>query len=211
MPTALAQKMGADELVCVDLEGVGITRPNRTGLPTTLIKSYWELGDILHFDPDTARRNMELGYYDTRRAMGYLRGCAYAVSCDARSCQDAAAFAWQFGQQQKSVREKYPVTLTADLGPASGQPQGRGAGPAGSRRRGCGRGPHTVLYHGRHWGKAFLEKCEKDRIESFAPLFEGSGRADAGRPPGRVIAQHVLTGTGVSCADGPGAAGGDRK
>ena len=30
MPTALAQKMGAEELVCVDLEGVGITRPNRT-------------------------------------------------------------------------------------------------------------------------------------------------------------------------------------
>ena len=41
-----------------------------------MIRSYWELGDILHFDPDTARRNMELGYYDTRRAMGYLRGCA---------------------------------------------------------------------------------------------------------------------------------------
>lgn len=73
MPTALAQKMGAEELVCVDLEGVGITLPNRTGLPTTMIRSYWELGDILHFDPDTARRNMELGYYDTRRAMGYLR------------------------------------------------------------------------------------------------------------------------------------------
>ena len=56
MPTALAQKMGAEELVCVDLEGVGITLPNRTGLPTTMIRSYWELGDILHFDPDTARR-----------------------------------------------------------------------------------------------------------------------------------------------------------
>ena len=41
MPTALAQKMGAEELVCVDLEGVGITRPNRTGLPTTLIRSCW--------------------------------------------------------------------------------------------------------------------------------------------------------------------------
>ena len=44
MPTALAQKMGAEELVCVDLEGVGITLPNRTGLPTTMIRSYWELG-----------------------------------------------------------------------------------------------------------------------------------------------------------------------
>ena len=107
MPTALAQKMGAEELVCVDLEGVGITLPNRTGLPTTMIRSYWELGDILHFDPDTARRNMELGYYDTRRAMGYLRGCAYAVSTSAESCEDAAAFAWKFQQVQKAVREKY--------------------------------------------------------------------------------------------------------
>ena len=114
MPTGLAKRMGADELVCVDLEGVGITRPNLTGLPTVMVRSYWELGDILHFDPDTARRNIELGYYDTRRAMGYLRGCAYAVSCDAQSCADAAAFHAKFERVQKAVREKYPVTLTAE-------------------------------------------------------------------------------------------------
>ena len=47
MPTALAQKMGAEELVCVDLEGVGITLPNRTGLPTTMIRSYWETSSTL--------------------------------------------------------------------------------------------------------------------------------------------------------------------
>ena len=57
---------------------MGITLPNRTGLPTTMIRSYWELGDILHFDPDTAKRNMELGYYDTLRAFGRIRGCASA-------------------------------------------------------------------------------------------------------------------------------------
>mgnify|MGYP000028967601 CR=1 FL=1 len=112
MPTGLAKTMGAEELVCVDLEGVGITRPNLTGLPTTMIRSYWELGDILHFDPDTAKRNMELGYYDTRRAMGYLRGCAYAVSCDAQSCEDAAAFAQKFSQLQRlGVHEHLGLTV----------------------------------------------------------------------------------------------------
>ena len=75
MPTALAQKMGAEELVCVDLEGVGITRPNRTGLPTTLIRSYWELGDILHFEPATARRNIELA---TTIHCGPSGGCGAA-------------------------------------------------------------------------------------------------------------------------------------
>jgi len=60
MPTGLAKRMGAEELVCVALEGVGIPRPNLTGLPTIMVRSYWELGDILHFDPDTARRNIDM-------------------------------------------------------------------------------------------------------------------------------------------------------
>lgn len=176
MPTALAQKMGADELLCVDLEGVGITRPNRTGLPTTLVKSYWELGDILHFDPDTARRNIELGYYDTRRAMGYLRGCAYAVSCDAQSCQDAAAFAWQFGQLQKFVREKYPVTLTADAALRLANLKDAHLAPLEAAAEDAGVDP-TVYYTTETLSKAFLEKCDRERLEVFAPLFEGTASA----------------------------------
>ena len=176
MPTALAQKMGADELLCVDLEGVGITRPNRTGLPTTLIKSYWELGDILHFDPDTARRNMELGYYDTRRAMGYLRGCAYAVSCEAQSCQDAAAFFWQFGQLQKFVREKYPVTLTADAALLLANLKDAQLAPLEAAAEDAGVDP-TVYHTTETLGKAFLAKCDRERLERFAPLFEGSASA----------------------------------
>ena len=176
MPTALAQKMGADELLCVDLEGVGITRPNRTGLPTTLVKSYWELGDILHFDPDTARRNIELGYYDTRRAMGYLRGCAYAVSCDAQSCQDAAVFAWQFGQLQKFVREKYPVTLTADAALRLANLKDATLAPLEAAAEDAGVDP-TVYYTTETLSKAFLEKCDRERLEVFAPLFEGTASA----------------------------------
>ncbi len=176
MPTALAQKMGAEELVCVDLEGVGITRPNRTGLPTTMIRSYWELGDILHFDPDTARRNIELGYYDTRRAMGYLRGCAYAVSTSAESCEDAAAFAWKFQQVQKAVREENPETLTADAAQQPAPPKATKLTPQDAAAEDAGVDP-TVFYTTRTLAEAFLEKCDRERIESFAPLFEGSGNA----------------------------------
>ena len=176
LASALAQKMGAEELVCVDLEGVGITLPNRTGLPTTMIRSYWELGDILHFDPDTARRNMELGYYDTRRAMGYLRGCAYAVSTSAESCEDAAAFAWKFQQVQKAVREKYPVTLTADAALLLANMKDAQLAPLEAAAEDAGVDP-TVFYTTRTLAEAFLEKCDRERIESFAPLFEGSGNA----------------------------------
>ena len=181
MPTGLAKTMGADELVCVDLEGVGITRPNRTGLPTTMIKSYWELGDILHFDPDTARRNIELGYYDTLRAFGKLRGCAYAVASDAESSADAARFRAKFDALQQAVKAKYPVTLTADAALLLANMQDKELAPLEAAAEDAGVDP-TQYYTTASLGEAFLAACDKTRIESFAPLFAGNGNAaDAAR------------------------------
>ena len=176
MPTALAQKMGAEELVCVDLEGVGITLPNRTGLPTTMVRSYWELGDILHFDPDTARRNIELGYYDTLRAFGRLRGCAYAVAKNEQTAQDAAAFRQRFDVVQKAVKAKYPVTLTADLALKLANMQDAELAPLEAAAEDVGVDP-TRYYTVETLAKAFLETCDRTRIEGFEPLFEGSGNA----------------------------------
>ena len=176
MPTALAQKMGAEELVCVDLEGVGITLPNRTGLPTTMVRSYWELGDILHFDPDTARRNIELGYYDTLRAFGRLRGCAYAVAKNEQTAQDAAAFRQRFDAVQKAVKAKYPVTLTADLALKLANMQDAELAPLEAAAEDVGVDP-TRYYTLETLAKAFLETCDRTRIEGFEPLFEGSGNA----------------------------------
>ena len=176
MPTALAQKMGAEELVCVDLEGVGITLPNRTGLPTTMVRSYWELGDILHFDPDTARRNIELGYYDTLRAFGRLRGCAYAVAKTEQTAQDAAAFRQRFDAVQKAVKAKYPVTLTADLALKLANMQDAELAPLEAAAEDVGVDP-TRYYTVETLAKAFLETCDRTRIEGLEPLFEGSGNA----------------------------------
>ena len=172
MPTGLAKTMGAEELVCVDLEGVGITRPNLTGLPTTMIRSYWELGDILHFDPDTAKRNMELGYYDTLRAFGRIRGCAYAVDSSA----DAEAFRAAFDAVQKEVREKYPVTLTADAALLLARMKDAQLAPLEAAAEDAGVDP-TRFYTTRTLAQAFLAACDKDRMESFAPLFTGSSTA----------------------------------
>lgn len=90
MPFRLAQRMGAEELVCVDIDGLGLTRPNLTRLPTTVIESHWDLGELLRFDPAAARRNMELGYYDALRAFGRVRGTAYALRLEDE--QDGALF-----------------------------------------------------------------------------------------------------------------------
>ncbi len=92
MPFGLAKRMGAEQLLCVNVDGIGITRPNFSGLPTTVIESHWDLGDILRFQPQVARRNMELGYYDTLRQFGRVRGTAYALRADARFEPELAAF-----------------------------------------------------------------------------------------------------------------------
>ena len=176
MPTGLAKRMGAYELVCVDLEGVCITRPNLTGLPTVMVRSYWELGDILHFDPDTAKRNIELGYYDTLRAFGRLRGCAYAIAKSGASDADAAAFRKRFDAVQKAVKAKYPVTLTADLALRLANMKDAETAPLEAAAEDVGVDP-AHYYTVEQLGRAFLEQCDRSRIESFAPLFDGSGNA----------------------------------
>ena len=159
MPTGLAKTMGAEELVCVDLEGVGITRPNLTGLPTTMIRSYWELG-----------------YYDTLRAFGRIRGCAYAVDSGADSSADAEAFRAAFDAVQKEVREKYPVTLTADAALLLARMKDAQLAPLEAAAEDAGVDP-THFYTTRTLAEAFLAACDKERMESFAPLFTGSSTA----------------------------------
>lgn len=176
MPTALAQRMGAQELVCVDLEGVGITRPNRTGLPTTLVKSYWELGDILRFEPETARRNMELGYYDTLRAFGRVRGCAYAVDPGTASSEDAVWFRAQFDAVQRMVKTRYPVTLTAEAALLLANLKDEPLAPLEAAAEDVGVDP-TRFYTTKSLGAAFLARCDRARLQRFDPLLEGGGSA----------------------------------
>ncbi len=82
MPLDLAAAMGATELLGVDIDGVGVTRPNTTGLPTTIVRSHWDLGPLFSFDGVRAKRNIALGYMDTLRAFGRLGGTAYGLVPD---------------------------------------------------------------------------------------------------------------------------------
>lgn len=79
MPFGLAARMGATELLCVDINGIGFNRLNLTGLPTKIIESRWDLGGILEFDPVRAARNIRLGYLDTLRKFGQYQGDWYAI------------------------------------------------------------------------------------------------------------------------------------
>ncbi|MEG0020564.1 MAG: patatin-like phospholipase family protein, partial [Oscillospiraceae bacterium] len=81
IPSNLAAKMGATEIVEIDLDGRWHARPlikKYSEVKMTKVVCYHDLGSILEFKPDLAQRNMDLGYLDTYKAFGKLEGTAYA-------------------------------------------------------------------------------------------------------------------------------------
>ena len=174
MPAGLAARLGAEELVCVDLEGLGITKPNRTGLPTTLIRSHWELGDILRFDPAVARRNMAIGYFDTMRAFGRLWGDAYPIALEG-SAQAAAEFRGRLDPLEEWIKVRWPAAhLPATLTLALEHLQDQPLAPLEAAAEDAGVEP-TRLYTVTDLEQAFLDACDGERLASFDPLFDGTG------------------------------------
>lgn len=112
MPLTLAANMGATELVAVDIEGVGYNKPNRTGLPTRVIRSHWDLGPMFDFDGVRAARNIALGYLDTLRAFGRVGGTAYALLPDPDGF--LARFAAAYQQQLSAAISRAPTLALAE-------------------------------------------------------------------------------------------------
>lgn len=78
LPAEMAADCGATEIIAIDLQGVGIVHPFRRDIPVTYIRSHWNLGDMMAFDAQQARRNIAMGYLDGLKAYRRLEGNAYA-------------------------------------------------------------------------------------------------------------------------------------
>lgn len=79
LPVELATKKGADFVLAVDLEAMGMVRKDTLKNAKTLIRQrcYWDLGPILVFDREQIARNMRLGYLDTMKIFRVFDGIAY--------------------------------------------------------------------------------------------------------------------------------------
>lgn len=77
-PVDMAVRSGARHIIAIDIgkhrsHAQYALRPN-----VTYIRASHPLGGLLTFDPERSRRNRTLGYNDTMRAFGKLRGIRYA-------------------------------------------------------------------------------------------------------------------------------------
>lgn len=77
LPIDLAIRMGAGELIVVDLHQEP-QHPDFAGRPyVTYITPSEDLGGILAFDPEKIRKNIEMGYRDAMRTFGTYNGYVY--------------------------------------------------------------------------------------------------------------------------------------
>lgn len=82
LPIDLALKMGADEVIAVDLH-TSPSHPNYINKPyVTYITPSHSLGTMLNFERQILDDNIEMGYYDAMKTFGYMTGEKYCFYMD---------------------------------------------------------------------------------------------------------------------------------
>ena len=79
LPFKLLQSKGYNDLIIVRTLAKGMTRKIDPNLGAIIISPSDDIGDTFSFDHETARRNIELGYYDGLRAIRGLKGYRYYI------------------------------------------------------------------------------------------------------------------------------------
>ena len=182
MPLDLAARMGATELLGVDVDGIGIVRPNTTGLPTRIVRSHWDLGPTLDFDPARAGRNIALGYFDTLRLFGRCGGTAYAMLPDneeylahfaeryQKNLAEVCARAPEIDLVEKNARTR--ANYPAPYAPNPSAPTRGALAPLelAAERVGV---PEDIPYTPKLLAATFMGSFDKDPADRFPALLEG--------------------------------------
>jgi NTE family protein len=80
IPWKMARDRGWRKIIVVDISGIGVSRrPETEGTVTVHIKNSIDMGGILDFNPDFLKRYRELGYLDTLKTFGVLKGHEYFI------------------------------------------------------------------------------------------------------------------------------------
>ncbi|HBF76871.1 MAG TPA: patatin [Clostridiaceae bacterium] len=78
IPASLMIEKGIKDMIIVDVSGPGLNRKiNEKDLNIIHVKNSEDLGGTLDFNGDRAKRNIEIGYLDTLKSFGKLKGSSY--------------------------------------------------------------------------------------------------------------------------------------
>lgn len=184
MPLQLAADLGATELIGVDVDGIGFVKANATGLPTRIIRSHWNLGPTLDFDPQRAARNIALGYFDTLRLFGRVGGTAYAILPDRDDF--LARFADSYQRLLAAVNERAPGMSRTEKAARqrTGYPMPYAPNPSAPTKGALAplelaaerlHVPEDLPYTPKLLAATFMGSFDKDPADRFPALLEGKG------------------------------------
>ena len=203
MPLQLAANMGATELLGVDIDGIGIVRQNNTGLPTRIVRSHWNLGPTLDFDPARAARNIALGYLDTMRLFGRLGGTAYGILPDDDEFLERFADIYQRLLSETNTRapgidrvEKAARQRAGYPGPYAPNPSAPTRGALVPLELACERlhVPEDLPYTPKLLAAAFMGSFDKDPASRFPALLYGKeGSLVAERAMAAAVPEEFVT------------------
>ncbi|QUH25294.1 patatin-like phospholipase family protein [Serpentinicella alkaliphila] len=101
LPVDMLYEKGYKEVIALRLNSQGIIKKNCfKELNLTFIKPYQDLGKILDFSRERARRNLQLGYYDTLKHFKNLKGKEYYILGD---ISDEKAFKFFMSLSNESI------------------------------------------------------------------------------------------------------------
>lgn len=119
IPYTMARERGYRKIIVVDISGVGINRrPNIQGTDTVYIKNSINMGGIFDFNKEFLKRYLHLGYLDTMKTLGRLRGEQYFIRPDTRWEERLdGRLANENEVSAKTIREALPkrMSLEKDL------------------------------------------------------------------------------------------------
>ncbi len=108
LPINLALKMGADELIVVDLKAPGLKKRPKREKPTTYIAPNNKISFFLNFNKEQAVLNMKFGYNDTMKSFGKLDGKKFTFRKN--------SVTKYYQKQRIAVSEKKFLTFLENLG-----------------------------------------------------------------------------------------------
>ena len=89
VPISTAKERGYKRLIVIDVSGLGVhKKPDIYNTETIYIKNSSDTGGVFDFDPENARRNIDMGYRDTMKIFGKYTGIEYFYEHDDRTVHD---------------------------------------------------------------------------------------------------------------------------
>lgn len=116
LPINLALKLGADELIVVDLKAPGITKKPKYQKPTIYIRPRNNISFFLNFNEQQAKENRNFGYNDTMKTFQKLDGNLFTFK---KGTIDKICYQYQSSLEtklEKKITKRHLLTLLETLG-----------------------------------------------------------------------------------------------